>query len=647
MNKKIYVICILAFCGRSYNIDVSPAQQSLESVALFGPDGMNLGPEALDIATTVLTRLEQSSAHQRVQALDIVLQALHAREAEITQEEERLKTVEGPIARELYHSLFITRERIKHLEQIQKELGQQSYITMLYEKVENAFNAWWYNTDYAQQLADALLAFYAMEEQLILDDYQATTKYVVMLPQYHLPPLLAHWHTGDVRQTLLIRASRLGTARVQMGAVKGFASGTVKSGKGILVNLLGPEALGNLYVQNVAFMAGSMSLQMSDQKSAEALIALQKKKEDLQKTLNDYFVKLGTDQKTTFSALYNGFIEKQKGLAKEFEQEGVLLGKELTYVNKSVAEFALSASFLTPDLIMLDRMFEASPMQTPARVAWYNPFYQSVYKQDKDTGQVQFGDWQYVQETNNFWQQGLIPITDKTAEEKQDPSLNSIFTEYVPAANGPSVEAYDIEIACTLIQTTYPFFAGIMFNKSRWISGNPECLSQYRLIGLYGTESKPGDATTRSINLCFAQQKLYISSDPNKKSSITAPLEQIISDPKTVLYSFKENEATQNDTVSLIRNPQTYIIHIKTSADVVTWRLLKDTTVVKEGTINNLKYQLNPDIPQEEQTQYSLFNYHGIGFMAPGCQAAFTLTQPTTLVYTQQDRDSFNSRKGA
>lgn len=611
--------------------EISPA--ALHATQLFGPDGMNLGPEELQKAITVLTLLQNSSEYQQERAIEIVLVTLYKQEQALRAQESAQQKSAGPVARELYHKLFVTHERIKHVERINKELEARPTLNMLYEKVSNYVTSWW-QADPAQQCAQAILAFMDMEEESILHDPKKIAEYTVMLQKYPLPPILAPWHDKEVQYLLQTRALRLGKTQVQMSKR--------------VITLLRESSLAGMYVQGVVMFGGSVALQMSDKESAKEMTALDKQMVTMQKDLSDSFTKLQAEQKNAFTSLINTFTAKRAKLAHESEQEGKLFQQELTYLNRSIAQFALGTQLLNPDLIALDRMFEASLMQTPRGPKWYNPFYQTAYwyNEDKPEEKPVSGDWQYDGQDDRFWQQGLVKFsTQKPTDPKKalpSPSFNSIFTEYIP----PSTDGYDIEVDVTVLQASYPFFAGIMFNKSRWISGNPECLSQYRLIGLYGSQEKENDLTTRSIDLCFAQQKLIIPVDPKTPSQIIGPLEQILDDKKTVVCSLKAEELTKNDVQSLVKNPQTYTIQIKTLPDSITWRLLKQKTVIKEGTISGLSYRLNPDAPQEALTeyqkkQYSLFNYHGIGYMAPGCQAAFKLTTPQALVYTQQERDAF------
>lgn len=631
---KNYIYCILTVLTSCSALCADQTVSGPEQLALafFGPDGLNLGPDAVKKTTTVLTLLSNATDYQREQALRIVLEKLRTHEQTLEQQAAADRAQNIPVARELYHKLFVAQERIKHLENIQKQLAEMPYITMLYEKVTDYITSWWSDEPRADELAQAILAFMDIEGEYILHDYNNVVRYIVLLAQHPLPPILAPWHDKQVQYVLQARAMRLSTTQVQMSIAS----------KGI--SLLESEAVKGMYVQGVAMFAGTIAIEMSDAQSAKELTALGKDMETMQTELTHSFSLLQEAQAKNFSALITTFTEKRQQLADESGQEGNLFQKELEYMNRSVAKFALGTQLLNEDLIALDIMFQASPMLTPKAITWYNPFYQSVYWQNEDKTVTQLGDWQYDHHDNHFWQQSIVQFAPQ--QKSPEPSFNSIFTEYIP----PSTNPYDIEVDCTLVQTAYPFFAGVMFNKSRWISGNPECLSQYRLIGFYGTQEKADDPKTRAINLCFAQQKLIIPSDTSKKSQIIGPLEQIMSEKTTVVCALSEQAATKDDVQNLIRNPQTYTIQIRTNVNAITWRLLKkngkDAVLVKEGTITNLEYQLNPDAPQDaqavfKQKQYTLFNYHGIGFMAPGCQAAFGLSKPEALVYTQQQRDDF------
>ena len=110
-------------------------------------------------------------------------------------------------------------------------------------------------------------------------------------------------------------------------------------------------------------------------------------------------------------------------------------------------------------------------------------------------------------------------------------SANSIFVEYYP-----SQTPYTISGSFTLYTITYPFFAGIMFNKNRWISGNNEVQYKCRLLGIYATAEN-------NAAIYFAEQ--YELSDADAQSAhdtnpIKIPLLQIINGHVKPLASIAE-----------------------------------------------------------------------------------------------------------
>ena len=62
----------------------------------------------------------------------------------------------------------------------------------------------------------------------------------------------------------------------------------------------------------------------------------------------------------------------------------------------------------------------------------------------------------------SFVQQEIVPF-----ESTWQAAQTTIFTEYIT-----SEKEYTIEAEITLVDCTYPFFAGIVFNKARWVSGS-------------------------------------------------------------------------------------------------------------------------------------------------------------------------------
>lgn len=246
-----------------------------------------------------------------------------------------------------------------------------------------------------------------------------------------------------------------------------------------------------------------------------------------------------------------------------------------------------------------DELFANGTMYTPQGSVWKNIF--------------QVGDWQYDETTNSFWQMQNVPFLSSTNPKgittptlQKNAYKNSIGTEWYPK-NG-----YEIECSITLYSVSYPFYAGIMFNKARWISGDVHGMQKYRTLGIYGDEQK-------NISLCFAQQYVQPSTTAKANSVPVNPIDQIYAN-QTAQKSFLTNDLVH----SLHDQPVTLYFKIKPSPTGIEYKVW-DKTAAQPAQYTTITLQNNQD---------TLFLYHGIGFISAGAIARFKLTSPTELVFS-------------
>ncbi len=366
-----------------------------------------------------------------------------------------------------------------------------------------------------------------------------------------------------------------------------------------------------------SFMMGGngMYIQWLVEEDGKIFEEYQKKQGEIETRFEVFVNQLQAIKKNLIQQIFNGFKTGLQKIYDERKKASDAAVQEQIYLFKSINLSDPAIHMLSWPPIPYDQMFEASIMNTPKRQQWYN-----IYQQ---------GDWEFDPKTKSFFQNGLVPFgmpfwqqdfrkLQKPGEKEEvyptDPSRNSIFTEYIS-----NEKSYEVSIECTLLNCSYPFFVGIFFNRGRWISGDPERLWQYRLVGFYGTQTNDKDPATRSINLGFAQQIITFEKE---KENIISPLEQITRAKPTddhILYTL-----SKNDTDLLAKDSITFIFDITTSPETVT------VTVSKKG-----KEQLIQKTFSNLDSTIALFG--GIGFMAPGAQAEFKIIKPEKLVLPSTD----------
>jgi hypothetical protein len=248
---------------------------------------------------------------------------------------------------------------------------------------------------------------------------------------------------------------------------------------------------------------------------------------------------------------------------------------------------------------MLDQIFANSTMLTPVGQSWYNLF--------------QYGDWEYDPDQDIFIQYQTVPFyTKDNPDNPEYAQNNSIFTEYVS-----DQKSYSITVQCTLHAVTYPFFVGLAFNRARWISGDPERLRQYRLLGLYGSANQ-------ALSFCYAENKI---AGTGSNVTITSPMKQIVSASTPPLATLSSGLNT-----TLANSPITF-----------TFDLAVEPQSVK-GKISSRSKELNIPISLDSLNPL-LFLYGGIGFMAAGCRAEFKILKPSNIRYTKTAIATFKTQR--
>ncbi|MGB8467711.1 MAG: hypothetical protein WCE21_01790 [Candidatus Babeliales bacterium] len=382
--------------------------------------------------------------------------------------------------------------------------------------------------------------------------------------------------------------------------------------KSILSNPLVSFGVQAILMAGIGFATSRM-----DEQDQRELKEYGQKQVDASRAYDEFQKKMQVDQGKGLRQLGDAFVAAKKKIDDSFVLSGKRLQAEIAYLNRAI-NLDKPVQQCLESWVQWDLFFETSRMRVPSSTVWHNIF--NIFTSD---------DWSYDSTQNTFCQNSVTqwpqPVFWDLAVDKrnlltQDPSVHHIFTEY--ATQGGQ---YDIEIDCTLIATQYPFFAGIVFNRGRWISGDPERLWWYRLLGVYGAPGAPA-----SMMLDGAQLRMV--SDTEGKRNLVSPLEQIVKNNGLIKKKLDPSlvNIIKTDPITFVfritNKPNTCDINVQYHTGDAT-----KTTALYNGTISSLDDYL--------------YRFHGIGFMAIGCQASFVIKKPEALVYSQAEREAFKKRK--
>jgi len=596
-----YYLLLILFCSLALN-----AQHESVATQLFGSFGVDLEQMYINKIDELLNTLEQLNPDQLHEALLEVIPVLRNKHAILKKAIDEQQRLNAPIAYEFFLKNFIIEQQIDHLENAAKygTVPDSLFKTVgsYLSEISSYLKSFVYTEKKISAPAQLLLDYTTIEQETILNDYNKVLLFLGLRRQFRLPSIIDFWQSCELQDRLKKRAQRLAKPKLQ-----------------------GLEIIATMAIQAAVLAGGSLAMQWEDQEDQKAFEAATAQQNQITADWQNFQTQLQNDQKNIMTSITTAFGDSQKKIGAEYEKNNQQLQEEILYLNRSInLNTPIYQALVAP--ITYDRYFANGLMLTPNNgYQWFN-----IY-------QFPGSDWQFDPSRNSFFQNGLAqypipPLWQKIASAQpsiftDDPAASSIFTEY---ATGKA--QYPIEIECTVINTNYPFFVGIMFNRGRWISGDPERIWQYRLIGLYGTEQSKGDPKTRKIDLCFAQQ-VIVSKKNNAPEKIISPLEQISKDRATHLTSL-----SSTDVDSLNRNATTFIFKISTSAKSVSCTLQKRTS---DGKIVDLFSQNISSLDDY------LFKFGGIGFMAAGAQAEFKIKQPQELIYTQDQLVQFEQQLAA
>ena len=366
---------------------------------------------------------------------------------------------------------------------------------------------------------------------------------------------------------------------------------------------------------------------------------------DLQKAFKAKEKTLATNTAATITNLGNDFKKRVKDIQQTLGAAENQLRQEIQYIQRLVNVSVTPLPFFLPgQTTLIDRRFGASAMNTPKNgYTWHNvwgassdwafdPALEGFVQRGIPPGTAQGG---YIvnqlgnQLKNGESKTGTLKIKGSTTAETAGGSgttdaimaeFNTIFTEYFTTQ-----QLYTIEVELTLFNNAFPFCAAIIFNKPRWLSGNPDRMYSYRFIGIYGESPK-------NIGIYGGQSATQAGAG---LATTTTPLKGIIhnTDPSVFkkIYTFKPHEVD-----SFAKQPVTYVISIQTQESQF------NVTVTKKGETQPI---VSSPVAFNNPLMNTLYSwYAGIGFMAPGCQALFKINKPTELAYTQAQLNAFKAK---
>lgn len=327
-----------------------------------------------------------------------------------------------------------------------------------------------------------------------------------------------------------------------------------------------------------------------------------KDQQTLQNAISEFSQTITTAQKEQIKDSLHIFSQAQQHISDNQGDQQEYAKQMQEYIFKAVSIQKPKQYYLLQNATYLDELFSLGTMYTPPGKIWKNPF--------------SIGNWEYDQVTDSFWQLHNAPLLENHSEAKsayssaENAIQNSIFTEYFTHK-----ESYIIQCEVTLHQIQYPFFVGLMFNKTRWISGNQDSITKCRMIGLYGS-------TSNNINVYFAEQ--FTPQTKGSTQETVYPIQQIVNQQVKAIQPINKQHLS-----NLATQPTTFVIKVITSPQKIQCKVWPKKLKEPRDYIT-----LSSNDP-------SLYVYQNIGFASPGAIAQFKIIKPTDLLFSQEAIQQF------
>lgn len=383
-------------------------------------------------------------------------------------------------------------------------------------------------------------------------------------------------------------------------------------------------------LKDMAFMMGAQvgaSVANEDivKEFSDTSSAIQAEQTVLNNTTNNFLDKISNAKKTQLNNISTIFSNADKQINTMSMQQQQQTQDAQSYI-QSVTSLQQPAIDYLDNPITYDQLFSHATMYTPQGPTWKNVF--------------QIGDWDFDETDASFWQYKNIPFISPETSTIEDAFKNSIFTEW------NTHQPYEIACDITLYKVSYPFYVGIMFNKTRWISGDTYGLQKYRTLGIYGDKNK-------KISLCFAEQKIPT---PTQQTP-TPPL------PITPLEQIYQNQGTQNFAINqkafadITTSKITFHLKIKPNAQNVLYKvweknspepskyteIITTSVTPKPNSLVTVSDNQGNSVTYLAANYNDAFLYHGIGFISTGAVTQFKLLAPTNILFTAKNLKLFQN----
>ena len=592
MYNKIKILFIMSIILGTSTTTKQPmtTSQTAENLtnAIFDPFNVHIDSKDFYKIKNLIQNIMQLSSFDKHEMLSSVLEKVNVKFEKAKKSVTSLQKKGADVPLATSFQLYLLRVEKEHIQsEAKKSNGTHSLTKGTILRVKHYIEVAWkricdlfydkkdkYNKNTLSQTSQMFVDYVEILNEKVFTKYETTLAFFVNQKIKKLPSCMDFFQNPDIRTTIKENSQILGSK---------------KKAKTQFLEMIAMAAL------CAASNYSNMWISAADQKEAAKEAAKQTQMMHAETT---FLKAVYARTKTLRKNIGNQLTEERNILSKKYGIMSERHNEESTYLHRSVNNSPSKKLYLVEGSIYAatadDEIFSAAIMETPNNdYKWFNWH--------------QHGDWEYCSETNSFFQNTIETYTNTG-------TYNGIFvSDYIPT-NGQ----YIIEAGINLIDVSYPFFAGIMFNKARFIPGNPERFDQFRILGLYGTQSDPKDPNTREITLQFAQQKIEIISGQER---IHSPLEELgkLDTSKDYYYKF-----SSPDVQALDIHPQSYILQIIPGETSLRFSLTKN------GAGSSL-ISKTITIPTLQPTMY-----HDIGFMAPGCAAEFKLTKPEALTFTKK-----------
>lgn len=385
----------------------------------------------------------------------------------------------------------------------------------------------------------------------------------------------------------------------------------------IFITLIGSCFLSVLHANMMRDMAvmmggqigGSIANQTISEQFSDMQTALTTDQTNISSAMNNFSTAVQAANKTQLNQVFNLFSAAQNNISNLLTQQQASMTAMESYLQAALDRQQPQMEYLTTPEIY-DQYFTLATMYSPQGAVWKNPF--------------PVGNWEYDETSDSFWQMSNVSFLDSNNTANQAPN-NSIFTEFFTRS-----ATYAIECEITVHSVSYPFFAGLIFNQARWISGDESRLQKSRLFGLYGDANQ-------QVQVCFAEAMITtpavnIPATATTAATITPavwsyPLVNQIATGSGILNTQIDQTLFQNIKSSSI----TFHIQIKNSPTKIQYKIWP-TSALEPTSFTTIK-----------SSNVNMYLYHGIGFMAPGAIAEFKLFQPSQLLFSSMSKARFHS----